>query len=318
MMAPRVSVCIVTYNHAAYIHDCIMSVVAQANDVPLEILVGDDQSTDATEALVSALAVTYPDLVTYFRHDTRLGPGGNYQFLIMRAHGDYIAHLDGDDYWLPGKLAKQVALLEDFRNLTACYSNALCIGDDGEPLGVFNPPQPLRMNMQYLLKKGNFLNNSSLLYRTRLRGEIGEWDPDFLDYKLHLYFAACGTVGYVNILGVAYRVASASSMISRQGERVRELYWRAICDASTDVARPSWKLSASADFLSRVFASSTRMGSFQLFQKWWAIVATEHDGQKPRLVLLTILSLLERVYRAVLSRMAARLGGTYLRVFFWR
>lgn len=317
-MVPRVSVCIVTYNHAAYIQDCIMSVVAQANDIPLEILVGDDQSTDATEALVSALAATFPDLVTYFRHETRLGPGGNYQFLIKRAHGDYIAHLDGDDYWLPGKLAKQVALLEDFSDLTACYCNALCIGNDGEPLGVFNRPQPFKIDMEYLLKKGNFLNNSSLVYRAIQRDKIGEWEPDFLDYKLHLYFATRGTIGYVNILGVAYRTASATSMISRQGEHVRELYWRALCDTSIDVARPSLKLSASADFLSRVFASSTRMGSFRLFHKWFAKAATAHDGHKPRLVLLTILYLLERGYRSVLSRMAARLGGTYLRVFFWR
>ena len=130
MILPRVTVCIVTYNHERYIHDCIMSVLAQAHDVSLEVLIGDDQSTDRTEEIARALAARFPDVIRYFRHENRLGPGGNYQFLIGRARGEYIAHLDGDDFWLPGKLTKQISVMDKDSGVSASYTNALCIDDD--------------------------------------------------------------------------------------------------------------------------------------------------------------------------------------------
>ena len=78
MTTPRVSVCIVTYNHERYIHDCLMTVVAQAGDISLEILVGDDRSTDRTEEIVRALVAQFANVIRYFRHENQLGPGGNY------------------------------------------------------------------------------------------------------------------------------------------------------------------------------------------------------------------------------------------------
>ncbi len=115
MNLPRVSVCIATYNHERYIHDCIMSVVAQAHEIPIEILVGDDSSSDKTGEIVRRLADRLPDIVRYFRHAKKMGGVLNRQFLIGQTTGEYIAHLDGDDYWLPGKIAKQISLMMSFQ-----------------------------------------------------------------------------------------------------------------------------------------------------------------------------------------------------------
>lgn len=120
MSSPLVSVCIVTFNHEKYIHDCVMSVIGQAGDVDLEILVGDDLSTDGTQVIMESLAEEFPQLVRYRRNSMRLGPAGNYLSLIERSRGSLIAHLDGDDLWAPGKLKAQVDFMEKKSRLSGC------------------------------------------------------------------------------------------------------------------------------------------------------------------------------------------------------
>ena len=139
--------------------------------------------------LSRALAARFPDAVRYFRHENRLGPGGNYQFLIGQARGEYIAHLDGDDFWLPGKLAKQISVMDTDSGVSASYTNALCIDDDGVSIGIFNNPQPSEFGINYLFNRGNFLNHSSMLYRSSAKQDLIDWPPDFVDYKIHIMLA---------------------------------------------------------------------------------------------------------------------------------
>lgn len=318
MKLPRVSVCIATYNHERYIHDCIMSVVAQANDVPLEILIGDDRSSDQTEEIVHRLAARFPDVVRYFRHENRMGGEWNYQFLIGQAKGEYIAHLDGDDFWLPGKIAKQIKLMDDCPEVMASYTNALCINDGGVAIGVFNNRQPSEFEIDYLLRMGNFLNNSSMVYRRGFKAEICSWPPDFVDYRIHLKLASRGKIGFLNILGVAYRVNSSTSMVVNHGERVRELYWQAIKEASTGAVKFDCMLSASADFMRRICFRSMKVRSSDLLKKWWPIISTEHHEHRVMLVLLVTQSSVITAYRELVTRIAARLGGVQLRVIYWR
>src|SRR5437764_971025 len=118
---PIVSVCVTTYNHEAYIKDCLISVLSQEIDVPVEVLVGDDGSSDMTGRIVAEVMLSYPGNIQYFFHAENLGPSANYQFLINNATGSYIAHLDGDDHWLPGKLAAQLHLLALHPECSACF-----------------------------------------------------------------------------------------------------------------------------------------------------------------------------------------------------
>ena len=317
-MNPCVSVCITTFNQEQYIHDCIMSVVAQASDVSLEILVGDDVSNDKTGMVVSNLTSQYPDLIRYFRHDSRLGPSGNIQKLMRNAKGKYIARLDGDDYWLPGKLKMQVKRMNEEPECPAIYTNALCIDDRGKLLGVFNNHQPDRFKFSEILRRGNFLNNSSMLYRAHFRDEILSWDPDFIDYRIHLYLASKGAIGYVNACGVVYRVASSTSMIVHKGDHVRELYWKAIKDVPIAMKEHKIVLCAFADFLRRVFFRAFRVRSWTLFAKWWSIVSKEHPDSKKRLVFLVLSNILLTGLMEAKSYIVAKCGGAGLRVIYWR
>lgn len=315
---PRVSVCVATYNQDQYVRDCVMSVVSQANDVSLEILVGDDQSTDQTEEILRGLAAQYPDIIQYFRHESGLGPERNYQFLIGQARGDYIAHLDGDDYWLPGKLRMQLAVLEDSSDVMACYTNALCIDGTGMPLGPFNNPQPRRFNLSYLMKNGNFLNLSSMVYRAEIGSSICSWPPHFIDYKIHLMIAEKGDLGYVNTFGVVYRMNSSGSMVLNQSERVWRLYWEALCYVASEGAGKVEFIDGSADFLRRVAFRSIKTKSLSFFVYWWKVVAEAHVGKRIKLAFIFAGNIILMGIVAVMSRFASFIGGTRLRVLFWR
>ncbi len=314
---PRVSVCVTTRNHERYIYDCLMSVVAQGETLPIELLVGDDGSTDGTGDIVRGLARRYPDFVHYYRHEAPLGACGNLQFVVRKATGPYIAHLDGDDYWLPGKLAKQVALMDENPGLSACYTNALCIDDQGVANGIFNNPQPEEFGLDYLLADGNFLNHSSLLYRSAAREVLLGW-PTFLDYRTHLMLASKGNLGYVNQLGVAYRRHSNTSMLANQNDVVRKAYWEALESVPPERVAHAARLSASADFLGWVFARSVRERSPSVLQGWWKIVARAHERDRLRLASAAIANVLGTGARKGLSRVAGIVGGSRMPVLYWR
>ena len=108
---PKVSVCVVTYNQEKYIRQCLQSIVDQKTDFDFEVIVGDDCSTDGTRAIVQEFANKYPDMVKPIFHEKNIGGGKNYFCVHKSARGEYIAHVDGDDYCLPGKLQAQANLL---------------------------------------------------------------------------------------------------------------------------------------------------------------------------------------------------------------
>ena len=85
--------------------------------------------------------------------------------LLLRAQGDYVARVDGDDYWLPGKLARQIAYLQTHPHCTAVYTNAVTVDESGRYIGLFNDIGDARLTLANLLRRGNALNNSSVLFR---------------------------------------------------------------------------------------------------------------------------------------------------------
>ena len=103
MNQPLVSVIICVYNGEQYLSDAIRSVQDQEY-APIELIVVDDASTDGT----ATLARSFPD-VTLIELDENRGPSNARNIGIAAATGKYIAFLDADDLYLPGKLRKQVA-----------------------------------------------------------------------------------------------------------------------------------------------------------------------------------------------------------------
>jgi glycosyltransferase involved in cell wall biosynthesis len=128
---PKVSVCVITYNQERYIRECLDSLIAQQTDFDFEIVVGDDCSTDGTRAIVEEFVERHPHLVrTHFQPSNTGGSRNNLE-VHAAARGDYVAHMDGDDYALPGKLQAQADLLDRDATCNAVWHPVDFFDDEG-------------------------------------------------------------------------------------------------------------------------------------------------------------------------------------------
>jgi len=110
---PLLSVQLVTYNHEPYIRECIESVLMQRTDFEFEIVIGEDCSQDRTREICFEYQRKHPDKIRVLWADENVyNKGGNATRTRWRCRGEYIALLEGDDYWTdPLKLQKQVDLM---------------------------------------------------------------------------------------------------------------------------------------------------------------------------------------------------------------
>lgn len=106
--SPSVSIIVPAYNCAPYIGETLESVFRQTYR-DFEVIVVNDGSPD-TEVLETVLR-PYIDQIVYLRQENR-GPAAARNFGIRQARGEYIAFLDGDDYWLPEYLASQMGMFD--------------------------------------------------------------------------------------------------------------------------------------------------------------------------------------------------------------
>ena len=127
-----ISVVLTTYNHESYISRAIESILGQKCDDAIEIVIGDDCSTDGTMCICQEYAARYPN-ICYIRHKKNIGLIDNYRCTILNCHGEYIAWLDGDDYWCDEqKLQYQKCILEANIEIILTYSNKYILKGSGE------------------------------------------------------------------------------------------------------------------------------------------------------------------------------------------
>ena len=108
---PTVSVCMLTYNQEKYVRQAIDGVLSQDANFDIEIVVGDDASTDGTAAVCSEYSER-GDRVRVFRRERNLGVAENFRLTLNECNGEFVAICEGDDYWTdPAKLQHQVDLL---------------------------------------------------------------------------------------------------------------------------------------------------------------------------------------------------------------
>ncbi len=218
---PVVSVCIQTYQHAAFIAQCIDSAVKQQTPFTFEIIIGEDDSTDGTREICKVYAAKHPELIRLFLRDEKDKlvingeKTGRHNFIenIRAARGKYIALLDGDDYWCdPRKLAKQVAFMEEHKECSLSFHNGFRCIENGKP---FIKPDDIRASIdtvfdpEFLIHSEHnpFLTSSSLFYRKNVQSVPAMfYEVPFLDLTLHIHNALAGKIGFLADKMVVYRL----------------------------------------------------------------------------------------------------------------
>src|SRR5690606_9560707 len=109
-----VSVWMITYNHCAYIEQALDSVLCQETDFPFEIVIGDDCSTDGTREVLLRYASSNPARIRLILHERNVGMIANQNAVFDACSGEFIAMLEGDDYWTDSsKLQRQVDAMRE-------------------------------------------------------------------------------------------------------------------------------------------------------------------------------------------------------------
>jgi glycosyltransferase involved in cell wall biosynthesis len=231
----KVSVCMVTYNHERFIEQAVASVLTQEISFEYEIVIGEDCSTDRTRDILIELQHANPDKIRLLLREHNLGAQRNFVQTLDACQGQYIAYLEGDDYWTSNaKLQRQVDFLDQHADFAICFHNAIKFYDDGsEPATLICPDdQPTISTIEDILRK-NFIPACSVMFRNRLFGAFPDWffDLKLGDWPLHILNAQYGKIGYINEVMAAYRlhrVAAWSSLtpdqiIAYAGEMFRHI-----------------------------------------------------------------------------------------------
>jgi glycosyltransferase involved in cell wall biosynthesis len=219
---PKVSVCVVTYNQEKYIRQCLQSIVDQETDFDFEVIVSDDCSTDGTRNIVTEFAEKYPLIIKPIYHSKNIGAYKNFFFAHNAAIGNYIAHVDGDDYCFQGKLKKQSDILDSDPNCNIVFHRMMLLKPSGQLiegglLYEYNI-ENMRFNRGSILQFIAIGSHSSKMYRKPLNEYVVP-NFDITDYFTNVEQVGDGYarfVGHQN-LGV-YRVGIG---ISSQGISTR-------------------------------------------------------------------------------------------------
>jgi glycosyltransferase involved in cell wall biosynthesis len=179
--APKVSVIVPIYNQAPFIRETVDSVLAQDYE-NIELVLSDDGSTDGTTEILREYAAREPDRIKLVASEQNTGIAGAFNRALDAHTGELIAWLGGDDVMLPGKLSRQVALLQARPDVSGCCHDAEVFdSESGRAYGrftdVYNGRRGVRDGgIELLLDPGYMMLPSTMMVRSSLVGDT-RFDP---------------------------------------------------------------------------------------------------------------------------------------------
>lgn len=223
MSVPKISVCIVTYNQVNYIQKCVESILQQHVNCDFEVIVGDDCSTDGTREVLLDLKQKYPECLQLVLHEKNVGPINNYFSVHNLAQGEYVSHLDGDDYALPGKLQALSQFLDENAECKIVWHRMVILNENGQT-AVGMPVVPLKqstgLDKFYLKDLAKFYGmtgcHSGSMYRKAAK-KLTKYDKPTIDYYITLTFVQDGGyAAYIEQPYGVYRFFKQDKTLTRQ------------------------------------------------------------------------------------------------------
>jgi glycosyltransferase involved in cell wall biosynthesis len=211
---PRISVIIPAYNHAAYVHQAVDSVLTQSFG-DLELIVHDDGSTDGTAEVLRTICDPRLSLKAY---PSNQGAGIIVNAALDRAQGEYVALLNSDDYFLPGKLEHQVRFLDENPGVAAVFGWPHFVDEQSRPLADERNPfrslfekknQSREAWLHRFFVIGNALCHPTVMVRRSVYREFGGYDArlaQLADYDMWIRICSRYDIHILPQPVTAYRV----------------------------------------------------------------------------------------------------------------
>lgn len=164
----KISVVMITYNHEKYIEQAIESVLIQEGNFELELLIGNDKSPDRTKEILKKYMNN--ERIKIYNREENLGAVKNLWDLCIKATGDYIAILEGDDFWTDKfKLSKQLELLEKNKEIILCYSDSNIVNENNDVVGIKKTQPSVIESLDSLLVNSYGIPTGTVMYRNIYR-----------------------------------------------------------------------------------------------------------------------------------------------------
>ncbi len=212
-----VSVFMMAYNHEKFIAEALEGIINQVKNFDIEIVVGEDYSTDNTRKILLEYADKYPLLLKLVLHKTNIGAHKNQIVVFNACKGKYIAMCEGDDYWTdPYKLQKQVDFLEANPEYAICFHEAKLLYQDGTTKFYNNLGSDASFNFFDLIET-NFITTASCVFRVYDHlYALPDWFKNLSagDWGLNLLNATKGNIFYMNDCMSVYRIHSGGAWSS--------------------------------------------------------------------------------------------------------
>ena len=220
---PLVSVTMITYNHEPYIDQAIEGVLFQETDFSIELVIGEDCSTDRTREIVMKYQKKHPEIIRVIMYDQNVGARKNSQRTLKACRGKYIAFCEGDDYWTdPLKLQKQVDFLEKNPNHGMVYTNYQTLFEDsGKIVHRNRDPKIPDDDIYYKYLTSSFIGTLTVMARSDLIKEYVIKFKELMkawvmgDRPLWLYISSRSKCGFLDDYTAVYR-RNANSVSSFQ------------------------------------------------------------------------------------------------------
>ena len=207
----KLSVAMITYNHASFIRQALESVLAQRVNFDYEIVVGEDCSTDETRAILADFYRRYPERIVPLLRERNMGALRNFRETLDSCRGQYLALVEGDDYWTcEHKLQRQVDFLDQHPEYAICFHRAQVRDETGSDQTGVLPQHHFKAGSYTIedLLAENFITTCTVMYRWGSVGRLPNWFLDLKlgDWPLHILVARSGKIELMDDVMAVYRM----------------------------------------------------------------------------------------------------------------
>lgn len=215
-----ISVALCTYNGERYIREQLQSIFNQSMSVD-EVVIGDDDSSDATLSIINTFKEKYP--IRVLESGQKLGTIRNFLRTIFECKGDIIFLSDQDDIWVSSKVETIVSYFNSHEQIDALFTDANLINSDGEALGngytlwdyFFDETSRKRCEMGLMIEEFStsaHATGATMAFRKRLKNRFPQTDEVWHDELIARLAVASHSLAYLPECLTCYRIHNSQQI----------------------------------------------------------------------------------------------------------
>lgn len=231
----KLSVLLITYNNSEFVKQAIESAILQITNYKFEIVVTDDCSKDSTLEIIKYYKSVYPEKIRILDNKNNVGITKNYERGFNACTGEYIAILEGDDYWIsPYKLQIQTDFLDSHKDYAAALNRYVIYDMENNTLKTtyyYNNLKCITIRTDDLIKTNLIGNFSTCIYRNEIIKKLDPslYDMEVYDWMFNIAVSQKGPIAYLPDTTSVYRIHKHGSWNGRNDKEKIESMIKA-CD----------------------------------------------------------------------------------------